>query len=80
MKITKAHDTENTDKAELVEVLRNTLSPEAIAGIAYIVHCVTTNDKAANKQIQWFADILAEMVGGWDAQEKMAEELNARIG
>jgi len=73
-------DPEREDAQMIEEAMQNTLTPEAVAAIAGAVKRMVTVDANVNEQIQWFAHTLANIVGGWTEQRRMAEELNAHIG
>lgn len=61
--------------ASLVDALRDNLSPEAVAAIASWLQPASTNDQNVDREIRWFAEQLAQTLGGWDQQSCLAEEL-----
>jgi len=66
---------EPDDKEILEETMRNTLSPEAVAALAWGVRRTITNDKRVQRQLDWFATILENMVGGSIEHQKACNEL-----
>jgi len=61
--------------AEVVqEVLRDNLSPQAIAAIAAHLFAASTKNDGVNKEIRWFADQLVSMVGT-DQYNALCEEV-----
>ena len=73
-------DPEHEDKQMIEEAMQNTLTPEAVAAIAYIMRGTVTNDQAVNRQLRWFAETLTELAGGGDEVDRVAEEIGTRIG
>lgn len=70
--------TENThaDASDsLIDALRENLSPEAVAAIASWLQPACTNDENVNREVHWFAEQLAQALGGWDEQSRLAEAL-----
>ena len=61
--------------ASLVDALRDNLSPEAVAAIASWLQPARTNDENVDREVRWFAEQLAQALGGWDQQNRLAEEL-----
>lgn len=59
----------------LVDALRDNLSPEAVAAIASWLQPARTNDENVDREVRWFAEQLAQALGGWDQQSRLAEEL-----
>ena len=59
----------------LIDALRDNLSPEAVAAIASWLQPARTNDQNVDREVQWFAEQLAQALGGWDQQSSLAEEL-----
>lgn len=62
-------------EALLVDALRESLSPEAVAAIASWLQPASTNDENVDREVRWFAEQLAQALGGWDQQNRLAEEL-----
>ena len=73
-------DPEREDAQMIEEAMQNTLTPEAVAAIAYIMRGVVTDDQAVNRQIRWFTETLTELAGGGDEVDRVAEEFQTRIG
>ena len=59
----------------LKDVLRDTLSPQAVAAIVAYLQPAKTKDKAVNRQLRWFADRLTELVGGAEQLGRLTDEL-----
>ena len=64
------------DAAEVLkDVLRDNLSPQAVAAIVAYLQPARTKNKAVNHELQWFAERLTELVGGPEQQGRLAEEV-----
>jgi hypothetical protein len=50
----------------LIDALRDNLSPKAVAAIAFWLQPASTNDENVNREVRWFAEQLAQALGGWD--------------
>jgi len=61
--------------ASLTDALRDNLSPEAVAAIASWLQPARTNDQNVDREVRWFTEQLAQALGGWDQQNRLAEEL-----
>ena len=62
--------------AEVVQnVLKDNLSPEAVAAMVSYLQPVSTRSSAVNKEIEWFSGQLLELLGGHEQQTRLAEEL-----
>lgn len=68
----------------MAEAVRECLSPHAVALLATYarmaagdadLHAFDDDCEVATKQAKWFADLLAETVGGWDSQAQLAAEI-----
>lgn len=59
----------------LVAVLRDNLSPEAVAAIVAHLQPVRTNDSKVDREVRWFAEELVKILGGDVQQARLAEEL-----
>jgi hypothetical protein len=59
----------------LVDARRENLSPEAVAAIASWLQPARTNDENVDREVRWFTEQLAQALGGWDQQSRLAEEL-----
>ena len=69
------------DVADLFAHIREQLSPDAVAVIAYRLHFATTCNGNVQNEIMWFKDELADMLGGWDRVNQMVQDQEAnRIG
>src|SRR5690606_22982718 len=62
-------------KAALVSALRENLSPEAVAAVASWLQPARTNGENVGREVRWFTEQLAQALGGWDEQSRLAEEL-----
>jgi len=56
------------------EVLRDNLSPQAVAAIAAHLFAASTKNDGVNREIRWFADQLVSMVGT-DQYNALCEEV-----
>jgi hypothetical protein len=63
------------DEQDLFDAIREQMSPHAVAAIVAYLQPVRTNNPDVDRQVQWFADQLVELVGGGEAQARLAEEL-----
>lgn len=63
------------DESELFEAVREQLSPEAVASIVSHLQTARTNNQDVDRQVRWFADELAKLLGGYEQQARLAEEL-----
>ena len=59
----------------LRDVLRDSLSPHAVAAIAAYLQPVRTMDQEVVRQVRWFAELLTEVVGGEDQLNRLCEEV-----
>jgi len=59
----------------LAGAVRDKLSPHAVAAIASLLRAGSTKSDDVNRQIQWFADLLTDVVGGGDQQNRLCEEV-----
>ncbi len=59
----------------LADALRETLSPQAIAGIVAYLQPARTNDPDVNRQIDWFRQKLVETVGGENELNRLCDEI-----
>jgi hypothetical protein len=67
---------ENPDPVQLMQdAIRDQLSPEAVAAIVSYLQPVSTKDSAVNKEVAWFSERLVEMLGGYEQQSQLADEL-----
>ncbi len=71
-----AYDAGRADASlALGDALRDNLSPEAVAAIASWLQPARTNDENVDREVRWFVEQLAQALGGWDQQSRLAEEL-----
>jgi len=64
------------DAADVLrDVLKDSLSPLAVAAIASCLQTSHTNDPETNRQVSWFAEQLRNLLGGDEQQSRLAEEL-----
>ncbi len=63
------------DEQELFDAVREQLSPHTVAAIVAFLQPVRTNNSDVDRQVQWFADELTRLVGGYEQQSRLAEEL-----
>ena len=59
----------------LTDALRENLSPHAVAAIAAYLQPVRTTDPQVDRQVCWFAELLARAVGGEDELNRLCEEV-----
>jgi len=59
----------------LVDAIRDTLSPQAVAVIAAFLQPARTANNDVDKQIRWFADTLVKAVGGQDTMNGLYDEV-----
>jgi len=59
----------------LIEALSDSLTPYAVATIVSYLQPVQTKDAGVNREVYWFSEILVEAIGGYDTQNRLAEEL-----
>jgi len=57
------------------EVMRDSLSPQAVAAIVSCLRINRTNNGDVDRQVHWFAEELCELLGGHEQQTRLAEEL-----
>ena len=55
--------------------LADNLSPQATATIVAYLQSASTNDADVDVQVAWFAEQLAEALGGYEARSRLAEEV-----
>jgi len=63
------------DEQVLFDALRDNLSPHAVAAIVSFLQPVRTNNSDVDRQVHWFAEELTKLVGGYEQQSRLAEEL-----
>jgi len=63
------------DEQDLFDAVREQLSPHAVAAIASCLQINRTNNPQVDQQVRWFHDQLCQLVGGYEQQSRLAEEL-----
>ena len=63
------------DENDLFDAIREQLSPEAVAAIASCLQINRTNNPEVDRQVRWFHDQLCQLLGGYEQQARLAEEL-----
>ena len=67
---------ENPDSVEtMLDAIRDQLSPPAVAAIVAYLQPVSTKDSAVNKEVAWFSERLVELLGGYEQQSRLSDEL-----
>jgi len=66
---------EGIDEGDICAALKDNLSPQAVATIAVCLQPAKTNNPAVDREVRWFADQLVVLVGGPEAQNRLAEEV-----
>jgi len=66
--------TKDETERELVDALRELLSPEAVGAIVAWLQPATTKNAQVNIEIEWFRDTLLEMLGV-DEFNRICEEV-----
>ena len=59
----------------LADAVHENLSPQATAAVSSVLRTASTKSDDVNRQIQWFADLLTDVVGGGDQQNRLCEEV-----
>ena len=65
----------NTMNTMLALSLRENLGPHAVAAIVSCLRINRTNDNDVDQQVHWFAEELCMLLGGYQQQSRLAEEL-----
>jgi len=64
------------DEVDLGEAIQDNYGPDAVAIIAVKLRGgISSGDECVDMQYQHFADMLAELVGGWDSAIHTARQL-----
>ena len=63
------------DESDLFDAFREQMSPHAVAAIVSFLQPVRTNNSDVDRQVHWFAEELTKLVGGYEQQSRLAEEL-----
>jgi len=66
---------EGIDEGDICAALKDNLSPQAVATIAAYLQPAKTKSPAVDREVRWFADQLMALVGGPEAQNRLAEEV-----
>ena len=70
------HDTvPENDEQDLFDAIREQLSPHAVASIASHLQGASTNNGQVDRQVHWFTEELVKLLGGYEHQAHLAEEL-----
>ncbi|HUX01382.1 MAG TPA: hypothetical protein VMY35_10435 [Phycisphaerae bacterium] len=59
----------------LRDVIRDNLSPHAVAAVVSCLRINRTNNPQVDGQVHWFAEELVKMLGGPEEQVRLGEEL-----
>jgi len=59
----------------LADAIRDNLSPKAVATVVSYLRTVRTDDADVDDEVRWFAEQFTEMLGGGEAQNRLAEEV-----
>jgi len=66
------------DAADVLrDVLKDTLSPQALAVIAFYLRegDPASSDDGVNQEVWWFLDLATDLLGGYDRQVALAAEV-----
>ena len=63
------------DEQDLFDAIREQLSPHAVAAIASCLQTNRTNNTEVDREVHWFAEELYKLLGGYEQQSRLAEEL-----
>jgi len=63
------------DEGGIFAAIREELSPQAVAAIVAYLQPAATKDRAVNQELAWFSRELAGIVGGYEEQGRLAEEV-----
>ena len=66
---------ENDEQEMLRDWFSDNLTPQAVATIVSFLQPVRTDDQDVDEEVRWFAEQLTEMLGGGEAQNRLAEEV-----
>ena len=56
-------------------MIREQLSPEAVASIVSHLQGANTNNPDVDRQVRWFTDELVKLLGGYEHHARLMEEL-----
>lgn len=66
----------SSESKELQDMIRDCVSPEAAAVMAMaLLGAKPTGDETVDRDVRWFAEQLAECLGGWDRVNDVLAEL-----
>ena len=65
---------EAIDEGDLAEALKDNLSPQAVAAIAAFLTAARVKNRQVQRQIEWFAGMLVDMLGV-DEFNRLIEEV-----
>jgi len=74
-KNTQTHEPKGVDVQVLLDAIRDNMSPQACAAMVMYLQGANTKNAAVNREVQWFAGELANLVGGGDALLNLANEI-----
>jgi len=60
---------------DLLDAIREQLSPHTVAAVATCLQANRTNNPDVDRQVRWLHDQLCELLGGSEQQARLAEEL-----
>jgi hypothetical protein len=63
------------DEQDLFDAIREQLSPHAVASIVSHLQAAKTNNQDVDRQVRWFTEELVKLLGGYEQQARLAEEL-----
>ena len=63
------------DEQDLFEAVREQLSPQAVASIVSHLQGAQTNNQDVDRQVRWFTEELVKLLGGYEHQARLSEEL-----
>lgn len=71
----QTHEPKGVDVQVLLDAMRDNFSPQAVAAMVLYLQGANTKNAAVNREVQWFAGELANLVGGSDAILNLANEI-----
>ena len=66
---------EDIDEQDLMDALRDNLSPQAVAAVVAYLQPAKTDNAEVNRQLRWLAERLTELVGGPEQLARLTDEL-----
>jgi len=64
-----------SDEQDLLDAIREQLSPHAVAAVAACLQANRTNNPDVDRQVRWLREKLRDLLGGSEQQARLAEEL-----